>query len=93
MAAPGEDRAWWRCPNDPPCPHAGLFHDVEDFDDPSPRCCVDGCDCGGSPLGDARPKVALLERRLREPACEVDELPRVGAGRPEQVVPSVRGLR
>jgi hypothetical protein len=23
-----------------------VFHDIEDFGDPLPRCCVDGCDCG-----------------------------------------------
>jgi hypothetical protein len=34
------------CPNDPPCPHAALLHDIEDYDDPSPMCCVEGCDCG-----------------------------------------------
>jgi hypothetical protein len=30
------------CPNTPPCPHSDLLHDV---DDPSSRCCVDGCAC------------------------------------------------
>lgn len=28
---------WWRCPNTPPCPHGGVFHDVEDFDRPDPE--------------------------------------------------------
>lgn len=37
---------WLRCPNNPPCPHAGLFHDIEDYDDPVPRCCAGGCSCG-----------------------------------------------
>ena len=32
------------CPNDPPCPH--WLHDIEDWDDKSPTCCTDGCDCG-----------------------------------------------
>jgi hypothetical protein len=40
------DRGWWRCPNNPPCPHAGLFHDIYDEEDQVPRCCADGCDCG-----------------------------------------------
>jgi hypothetical protein len=37
---------WWRCPNDPPCKHAGLFHDVEDMEGNHPTCCIDGCTCG-----------------------------------------------
>lgn len=37
-----------RCPNEPPCPHPGLLHDIEDYDDPSPRCCVEGCSCGAN---------------------------------------------
>lgn len=37
---------WWRCPSNPPCEHAALFHDIEEYDDPRPRCCVEGCDCG-----------------------------------------------
>ena len=37
---------WWLCPNDPPCPHGRVLHDVEDFEDESPTCCVEGCDCG-----------------------------------------------
>src|SRR4030095_17221873 len=37
---------WWRCPNDPPCTHGAVLHDITERDDPSPRCCVDGCDCG-----------------------------------------------
>ncbi len=36
----------WTCPNVPPCPHPGLIHDIYDWDDPLPRCCADGCDCG-----------------------------------------------
>jgi hypothetical protein len=38
--------AWWRCPNDPPCPHAAVVHDIEDLGDQTPTCCMDGCDCG-----------------------------------------------
>lgn len=32
------------CPNTPPCGH--YWHDVEDFDDPVPTCCEEGCTCG-----------------------------------------------
>lgn len=28
------------------CRHGNALHDVEDFDDPYPTCCVDGCRCG-----------------------------------------------
>ncbi len=41
-----DEMTWWLCPNEPRCPHGALFHDVYDFDDPSPTCCVDGCTCG-----------------------------------------------
>mgnify|MGYP001560940380 CR=1 FL=1 len=37
---------WWSCPNRPPCSHGAALHDVEDWDDDRPRCCVDGCQCG-----------------------------------------------
>jgi hypothetical protein len=37
---------WWRCPNDPPCPHGGMVHDIYDLEDTVPRCCAEGCDCG-----------------------------------------------
>ena len=36
------------CPNEPPCEHDGLVHDIEDYGDPLPRCCVDGCRCGAA---------------------------------------------
>jgi hypothetical protein len=38
--------AWWLCPNSPRCPHGSVLHDVYDYEDESPRCCVDGCGCG-----------------------------------------------
>jgi len=38
--------AWWLCPNEPRCPHGALLHDVDELDDPTPTCCVDGCPCG-----------------------------------------------
>lgn len=40
---------WWSCPNDPPCQHAALFHDIEDCDDEHPMCTIEDCDCGGTP--------------------------------------------
>ena len=40
---------WWACPNTPPCPHGGALHDVEDLEDQSPTCCVEGCTCGARP--------------------------------------------
>jgi hypothetical protein len=48
---------WWRCPNEPPCPHGGLVHDVYDLEDEVPRCCAEGCMCG------ARPKKGPLSRQ------------------------------
>jgi hypothetical protein len=38
--------AWWLCPNDPPCPHGAVLHDVADLEDVEPTCCCDGCYCG-----------------------------------------------
>lgn len=55
--------SWWLCPNDPPCPHGAVFHDVEDYEDPSPTCCVEGCTCGHS-----APAVAAGEQAPREGA-------------------------
>ena len=52
LVAAGQDTTavdtvrWWVCPNQPPCPHGAVVHDVEDFDDRLPRCCVEGCGCG-----------------------------------------------
>lgn len=40
------DRGWWACPNDPPCRHGGVIHDIYDDEDLVPRCCAEGCDCG-----------------------------------------------
>lgn len=39
---------WWLCPNEPRCSHGAILHDVDDYDDPTPRCCVDGCACGAA---------------------------------------------
>jgi hypothetical protein len=51
------DRGWWRCPNDPPCPHAGIIHDIHDAEDLVPRCCAEDCDCG-------KDRAAYLARML-----------------------------
>jgi hypothetical protein len=45
---------WWLCPNEPRCAHPAALHDVEDFDDPTPRCCAEGCDCGAMVITDGR---------------------------------------
>lgn len=42
---------WASCPNDPPCPHAGIIHDIYDFEDEVPTCCAEGCGCGKRPPG------------------------------------------
>ncbi|CRK59033.1 hypothetical protein [Alloactinosynnema sp. L-07] len=36
----------WICPNIPRCEHPAMAHDVADYADPRPMCCVDGCPCG-----------------------------------------------
>jgi hypothetical protein len=38
-------RGWWLCPNGE-CDHGNIFHDIEDFEDRRPTCCVEGCPCG-----------------------------------------------
>lgn len=48
--------AWWLCPNDPPCPHGAVLHDVEDYDDPSPTCCAEDCSCGRAAAGEQTPE-------------------------------------
>lgn len=62
---PGVPVAWWLCPNDPPCPHGSVLHDVNEMDDPRPTCGAEGCDCGqpdqpgaGRPEGGAAPSWA-----------------------------------
>jgi hypothetical protein len=42
---PGGVAPWWLCPNTPPCPHAAVVHDIYDWGDPAPNCCIDGCTC------------------------------------------------
>lgn len=39
------DGDWWLCPNGT-CSHGSIMHDIDDWDDPSPTCCVEGCGCG-----------------------------------------------
>lgn len=38
--------AWHPCPNEPRCPHPGVLHDIEDYDDLRPMCCAEDCTCG-----------------------------------------------
>jgi hypothetical protein len=45
---------WWRCPNEPPCPHGAVLHDIEDAEDQLPRCCAEGCGCGAVATDDDR---------------------------------------
>lgn len=69
--------SWWKCPNDPPCGHAGLLHDVEDYEDPLPTCCVEGCRCGHDP--------EKRKRLLDELTCEA-----LDAGTYDEPAPEVR---
>jgi hypothetical protein len=39
------ERRWWLCPNDPPCPHAAVLHEVEEWGAPD-VCSEEGCGCG-----------------------------------------------
>jgi hypothetical protein len=43
------------CPNIPPCPHGGMFHDIYEPGDPYPTCCMGECGCG-------KPGTAMLQR-------------------------------
>jgi hypothetical protein len=63
------DQSWWRCPVDPPCPHPGVVHDIEDLEDRRPRCGVEGCWCGSSPPEPPQElvdRLAALEAEVRE---------------------------
>jgi hypothetical protein len=40
-----DGRRWWLCPNEPPCPHAAVFHEIEEMGAPD-VCSVAGCGCG-----------------------------------------------
>lgn len=63
--------SWWRCPNDPPCPHGAVLHDIEDYDDDRPRCCAEGCDCG-APDGDRRYAEDIHRASRRRPTLAED---------------------
>lgn len=67
--------SWWLCPNDPPCPHGAIVHDIAEMDDEWPTCCVEGCSCGITPAAalaalasDPAPAVAAGEQAPREGA-------------------------
>jgi hypothetical protein len=50
QADPMSDQGWWLCPNDPPCAHGEVLHDVDEYQgDGTETCCVEGCDCRGRP--------------------------------------------
>jgi hypothetical protein len=42
------------CPNEPPCEHSGLLHDIWTLEEPLPTCCVEGCKCGRAAAEEAR---------------------------------------
>jgi hypothetical protein len=68
MTTPQPDApAWWLCPNRPRCPHGAVLHDIRDHDDPLPRCCADGCDCG------SRASYAALCQDIRDLAPAAGE--------------------
>jgi hypothetical protein len=62
-------------PNEPPCPHPALVHDIEDWEDMVPRCCAEGCGCGAreqpgsalAQLGAIGVTMAEMERRGLRP--------------------------
>ncbi len=65
--APGvSESGWWLCPNDPPCPHVGVVHDIADWDDPIPTCCVEGCRCGKGADDAALRVLAVIRDEIRE---------------------------
>jgi hypothetical protein len=37
---------WGPCPNEPRCAHSAATHDIAEYDDPRPMCCVPDCTCG-----------------------------------------------
>lgn len=69
--------ASFACPNQPPCPHPGLVHDIEDYSDPKPMCCADGCPCGkpDEPSGEVRAAVRVGVRRCLGLAAYEDGVP------------------
>lgn len=75
---------WWLCPNDPPCPHAGVVHDIYDYTDLTPRCCVEGCDCGQL-ISVTSPKV--VPKGAREVSTEEEQVMPCGQLQPDVVAP------
>ncbi len=68
---PDAGSRWWLCPNRPPCTHAAVVHDVDDLEDPIPRCRVSGCPCGAKlgPVVPPRGSVPPGPGRFTCPAC------------------------
>ena len=46
---------WWLCPNQPRCGHPAVLHDIGDYEDEAPRCCVPDCPCGQVPEAEPEP--------------------------------------
>jgi hypothetical protein len=57
----------WRCPNDPPCEHGVMLHDMWTVEDPQWTCCVESCDCGRD-----HPEV-VRRREARQRARQVEQ--------------------
>jgi hypothetical protein len=63
----GNEIEWWLCPNEPPCPHGAVVHDVEGLEDSRPACCVEGCYCGHpDPEASRRLDLALATQRVEQ---------------------------
>jgi hypothetical protein len=62
------------CPNEPPCPHPSLIHDIEDFDDETPRCCFEDCDCGAKPAAHPDAPAPTVAEYFRTVANEIDQV-------------------
>lgn len=54
---------WWLCPNEPRCPHGATFHDLHDYEDQSPTCCMEGCSCGRGPVASPAPEEPTPDAR------------------------------
>lgn len=85
---------WWLCPNEPRCPHGAVLHDVDDYDDPSPTCCVEGCGCGRAKVQGLVPGTPAPVMVLKTPASlthddasKLAEAFLAAARRPPQVLP------
>jgi hypothetical protein len=53
-------RSPFACPNDPPCEHSGLLHDIWSMEELLFTCCVGGCECGHAVAKAARERRELV---------------------------------